>query len=146
MRDVAVRGLPSRSPERGFTLLELIIICGVLGILAALSIPYLVDARYAGNESDAILFLRTVHTAEEQHHNKDQRYGTLAELVSKKLLLRPDTGVYTINIAIAPDGITWTATATPVVRADRLRHFYIDLSGVVRYKLGAPADGSSDPV
>lgn len=142
MRDVP----SSRRREHGFTLLELIIVVGVLGILAALSIPYLVDARYAGSESDAIMFLRTVHTAEEQHHNKDQRYGTLAELVSKKLLQRPDTGVYAINIAIAPDGISWTATATPVVRADRLRHFYIDLAGVVRYNVGAPADGASDPV
>jgi type IV pilus assembly protein PilA len=51
----------------GFTLLELLIVCAIIGILAAVCVPFLVTAKASGNEASAIGSLRAINSAESNY-------------------------------------------------------------------------------
>jgi type II secretory pathway pseudopilin PulG len=50
--------------ERGFALLDLIFVCGVIGILASIAMPRLLLARQAAGAASAIGSLRAVNSAQ----------------------------------------------------------------------------------
>ena len=50
--------------HRGFTLIELLIVIALIGVLSAISAPFLIAARSAANEASAIQALRTLVSAQ----------------------------------------------------------------------------------
>ena len=50
--------------EKGFSLIELLIVVAIILIIAAIAIPNLLRARIAANESSAVSSLRTINTAQ----------------------------------------------------------------------------------
>jgi type IV pilus assembly protein PilA len=67
--------------QKGFSLIELLIVVAIILIIAAIAIPNLLRARIAANESSAAASVRTIDTAELTYQTSYGAYGaTLAAL------------------------------------------------------------------
>jgi len=66
--------------QKGFSLIELLIVVAIILIIAAIAIPNLLRARIAANESSAVSSIRTVNTAEVSYNSAYPTVGYSATL------------------------------------------------------------------
>src|SRR3989440_6628069 len=121
MTDAAVRGTGLAAPLRamarnGFTLLELLIVMALIGLLATIAIPKVINtkerARVAAMKSD----LRNLVTAEENYLAEHSKYA--ADLGAD---YRHSPGNQPPAITLTGDG--WTASMTSSSTAERCAVF-----------------------
>ncbi len=66
--------------QKGFSLIELLIVVAIILIIAAIAIPNLLRARIAANESSAASGIRTINTAEVSYNSSFPTVGYSAAL------------------------------------------------------------------
>ena len=68
--------------QKGFSLIELLIVVAIILIIAAIAIPNLLRARIAANESSAAASVRTIGTAEVSYYTSYPTVGFPAALAT----------------------------------------------------------------
>ncbi len=158
--------------QKGFSLIELLIVVAIILIIAAIAIPNLLRSRMAANESSAVGSVRTINTAQVTYSSAYPDVGftlTLADLAGPTATCSTGgTGAtstqaclidnvlgsgtksgYTFVLAgtAATPQTTYTLTAVPVtVGSSGQRGFFSDQTGVIRYNQGGTASSNDSPL
>jgi prepilin-type N-terminal cleavage/methylation domain-containing protein len=151
-----------RNKQKGFSLIELLIVVAIILIIAAIAIPNLLRSRIAANEASAVSSLRTLNTACITFNSTYGQYpnaltdlqgptsgnpsSTSADLVDQVLASGTKSG-YNFTFSPGTNNASYSITAAPItINQTGLREFFTDQSGVIRFNVGVAADASSTPL
>ena len=153
-----------RSKQKGFSLIELLIVVAIILIIAAIAIPNLLRARIAANEASAVSSLRTMNTACITYDTSYNSYptsltnlapvasgstptSTSADLLDAVLTTSPfQKSGYTFTFNTG-GGTTYSINATPMtINTTGVRQFFTDQTGVIHTNVGAAATSSTSPL
>ncbi len=98
--------------NRGFTLIEVMIVVAIIGILAAIAYPSYVEYVNRGNRTEGQAFLSDVAARQERYFSQNNAYITAATDIAKLGLADTNspTNLYTISLAAGGGGYILTAT------------------------------------
>jgi len=70
------------SRERGFSLIELLLVVVIIGVIAALAIPAYQKGMWAAENGSAFGTMRTINSTQVSFYTQHNRFGRLAEFIS----------------------------------------------------------------
>jgi prepilin-type N-terminal cleavage/methylation domain-containing protein len=140
--------------RRAFTLIEIMIVVGIVAILISLAVPNILRSRVIANEGAALANLRTVNSACQLYHINNETYpSNLSDLVepnSNPPYMDPTLAAgqkqgyeFIYNLASQDH---FTINANPLFSGLlKSRYFYTDESGVMRWRTDSAA-GPDDEI
>jgi type IV pilus assembly protein PilA len=159
--------------QKGFSLIELLIVVAIILIIAAIAIPNLIRSKMAANEASAVASLRTINTAEVVYSstynvatvfsanlaslgpNGATCANTFIPTSTQACLIDGALAAATTNataksgyvFTYANPGASYTVNGDPVtVNSTGVRHFFTDQSVVIRVNSAAPAGPGDSPI
>lgn len=136
----------------GFSLLELLIVVGIILIVTTIALPSLIQSRQIANESAAVSNLRTINTAQVTYASSGGLYGTVGDLVTAGLLderFPTGTSGYQYSINLSGNALDYTASADAVSQTSGRYDFYTTPDYIIRYSTvtsRAPSGLDGEPV
>ena len=98
--------------ERGFTLIELMIVIAIIGILAAIAIPQFAAYRTRSYNSSAQSDVRNLATAEEAYYVDNSSYSSDEGALQSTTYGFYQSGGVDIDVTGSPNGYSVTAFHT----------------------------------
>jgi prepilin-type N-terminal cleavage/methylation domain-containing protein len=141
-----------KNNQRGFSLLELMIVVAIILIIATVAIPSLLRSRQSANETHAVANLKTLNTAEVQYSSTlSEGFGSVPDLITAGLV--PSNFAYSSGydfvVTLSADTLDYTATATARGPSDGRFDYYTRPDYVIRYSTNAtraPQGLTGEPV
>jgi prepilin-type N-terminal cleavage/methylation domain-containing protein len=159
--------------NRGFSLIELLIVVAIILVVAAIAVPNLLRSKMSANEASAVASLHSIYDAEVTYATTYPNVGfagSLTDLGGAPAVCSSGTGaspaaaclldqtltnsgsvpksgyLNTYGVSAASNGLNagYTVKANPVSRGRTgQRSFFMDQSGVIRFDPAAPATAAS---
>ena len=140
--------------NRGFSLLELLIVVAIILIIATIAIPSLLRSRQSANETAAVANMRNLNSAQVSYSSANGGvYGGISDLVTARLIdARYGSGNFSgfnFVMDLSSSFRDYTAHAVAVSANTSRYDYYSTPDFVVRYSTAtsrAPAGRTGQPV
>src|SRR5665213_1680084 len=152
-----------RNKQKGFSLIELLIVVAIILIIAAIAIPNLLRSKMAANEASAVGSLRALNTACLEYSTTYGGYphllsnmgpatpatSTSADLIDSVLATSTKTGYLFVYVPVSTDAsgnvLSYSISANPITRGTTgQRGFFTDQTGVIRSDTTTVATSASN--